>query len=357
MKAKLFFTCFFLYLSVITGYSAISGKDYIIKPTNDTIFGRIEPMSDIEFRSGVVFYDGDGIRRSFKPGEVSAFYIAGDNRYYETRDIRVDDYMKKVFLRCLVKGEVNLFIYRDHEEANTRFYYERDDYFTELSNTKARKTINGRTYNTYLSEYIMTLKGELVKICPGLLGSVDAVKYNERNLAGFIEKLNQCISPASQSVVFLSTKKIISRSEIVGGIGVDKDWPAKGTSFGIGFCQEIKWPELSRNIFFSYGLELGYGLTTKNTIDQQWSYQKVSVPLNLNIEIRGMKVTPYFQAGVSFIHYFDLSNRSDENPQEGIIGGTVHPPGIGIGLKVKRLNSIVSTNLYETKIKLAWYFN
>ncbi len=356
MKSKLIIICLLLQTACFAGYSVMTGKDYIIKPPNDTLFGRIELLSDIEFRNEVTFYDGEGKATSYKPGEISAFYIEEDNRYFEARDIQANDTTVKVFLRCLVKGEISLLLFRDYEEANIRYYYERGDYFAALYNTKGTRTINGKLYSVYNSEYITTLKKELVNICPGLLGSVDAVKYKEKELADFIEKLNKCISPTSRSATYLATNRTTVRTGIIAGAGFDKDWPAEGSSFGAGFFQEIKMPEISRHISLSYGLELGYGFTVKDELGNSWSYQKISVPVNINIEVTGLKVTPYFLGGVNFIHYLDLSNKSDEDPTEGITGGTVYPLSIGCGIKVKKLNFILITNVFDTRFKLAWYF-
>lgn len=356
MKGKFFFLSILMQLSVLVGYSSVAGRDYIVKQSQDTLYGRVEIMSDIEFRTVVNFHDQEGKMTSYSPGDVIAFYIEEDNRYFEFRVILLNNSPAEVFLRCLVKGEVSLFLFRDYEEANTFYYYQRGDFFSPLYNTKVQKSVKGTLYNTYNSEYLITLKNELVNICPGLLGSVDAVKYEEKALVGFIDKVNQCISPEGRSDIFLVKKNVNISPAISAGAGADKGWPAKGISFGVGFYQEVKMPELSRIIFISYGLELSYGFTAADTMSDRFSYQKVCLPVNLNIEIKGLEVTPYFLAGFSLIHYFDLQNKADENPPVGITGGTVFPLNIGCGIKVKRLNFIINANTYETRFKLAYHF-
>ncbi|TNF42914.1 MAG: hypothetical protein EP313_00155 [Bacteroidetes bacterium] len=356
MKGRLILTCCLLQLSLLSGYGAENGKDFIIKITKDTVFGKAEILSDIEYRTSIPFYDEKGEKTRYSPEEVQAFYIGEDNRYFESKTIMMNGESVKVFLRCLVKGETSLYLLRDFEEPTLSFYYQRKDYFATLDNTKTVKNIDGRLYNVYNYEYIATLKNELVDICPGLLGSVDEVKYSEKELASFIEKVNKCLSPEIPSNTYMANNRFEFRTGIITGAGLDRYYPAKGTSFGVGFYQEVKLPETSRALFLSYGLELGYGLTVKDTLNNRWSYQKVSVPILINYEFGGQKITTYILAGVNFLHYLDLNKKTRESPTEGITGGTVYPLTIGCGAKTKRLNLIFTSNIFDTRLKLGYYF-
>jgi hypothetical protein len=345
-----------LQLLFLSGYGAENRKDFIIKITKDTVFGKAETLSDIEYRTSISFYDEKGNMTRYSPEEIQAFYIGEDNRYFESKTIMMNGERVKVFLRCLVKGEASLYLLRDFEEPALSFYYQRGDYFAKLDNTKTAKTIDGKLYNVYNYEYIATLKNELVNICPGLLGSVGAIKYSDKELASFIEKVNKCLPSEIPSSTYMAKNRIEFRTGIIAGAGLDREYPAKGTSFGLGFYQEVKLPETSRALFLSYGLELGYGLTVRDTLNNRWSYQKVSVPILINYEFGGQKITTYILAGVNFLHYFDLNKETRESSVHGITGGTGYPATIGCGVKTKRLNLILTTNTFDTRLKLGYYF-
>ena len=136
-----FFLIVVIQLTVLNVYSADSGKDYIIKLTNDTVYGKIESQSDIDFRTSLLFYDNEGKMTTYSPNEILAFYIDEDNRFFESKKVLLNGTYYVFFLRCLVKGEVSLYLLREKEEEESRFYYEKEEKFIELSNMYVFKPI------------------------------------------------------------------------------------------------------------------------------------------------------------------------------------------------------------------------
>lgn len=354
MKTHLTFLIIFSFVSFNSLFSSNELSDgFIVHQSNDTIYGKIVVKSDIDLHASLEFKGVDGNIFNFSPKEIKAFYIESDNRLFESKCVKSGDVYDCFFMRCLVKGYISFYLIR-HERAN-RFFLEKEDKLVELVNSVTQRRINSKTYNLYGYEYVSTIKLNFLTDCPEMQSSADELKFNEKDILSFVEQLNICNNKGIPTKIYISSNKVIKNNGISVGFGKNTSYPAKGLSFGVGFSQELRKPELSRNLYLSYGLDFNYGIKVS---DDQYleSYSLIALPLNVNLEFGKSKVQPYISGGFQLLTYIrKLKPMLWQTKDNDTL--TVFPLNLGCGLKTKRVNIFFSYNIFDTRVKFIYYLN
>jgi hypothetical protein len=350
MKTQLLLLIGIIQLAGLNVVAAELYNGYIITHENDTIYGKIEYLPDAKYRTSLIFYDKDGRECRFSPTDIKAFYLENDNRYFESREISTNDTKETLFLRCLVKGEVSLFMLRGKNE--TRFFAESENKFVELLNTEIEKEINGIVYSTYKYEYVLILKTEFITKCPELLHLTDNVKFDENSLARFIESYNNCVDKDHVCKVYLMKKNVLQ--EIGVYLSFSKQYFLySGFSYGAGFCYEIKYPEFSRSIFFSTGLGFEYGLMPGDHFnDYETDLYKISVPVYFNFQLGHRKAQPSLIAGFKFNTLIAIENGPY---RKHTYVELYFPLTVGGSLKIKDFNIQITANAFEAIFAVTYY--
>ncbi|MBN1187510.1 MAG: hypothetical protein JXB49_34860 [Bacteroidales bacterium] len=161
------FTClviFFLVLTVDTYTQRDLKKGYIITSENDTIIGFINLKSNINNSTECEFYKSqDSKPELFTPQNIKEYRI--DNyKYYVSKDIKINNQEKKVFLEFLVEGIVNLYFYGD--ALNDHYFIEKEGALYPLSNNlRDVKGENDVMYQKRSNQYMGVLN-QLFKDSP-----------------------------------------------------------------------------------------------------------------------------------------------------------------------------------------------
>ena len=105
---------------------------FIIKKTNDTIFGFINLKSNYSFSKMCEFKQHtDSPTEIYTVEGIKSFRIE-NQKYYIAKEVTIDSVKRKIFLEFLVEGIVNLYYYRD--KVDEFYFIEKDNAIYPLSN-------------------------------------------------------------------------------------------------------------------------------------------------------------------------------------------------------------------------------
>jgi hypothetical protein len=112
------------------------------------------------------------------PDEVSEYGFA-NKRVYVSREIRIDDTTRRVFLERLTDGKISLYYYRGNSKL---FFIEKDDSsLIEISKNEGNEK----------STYIARLR-EITEDCPGMAEVADFVGYSKKSMQLFFNRYKKC---------------------------------------------------------------------------------------------------------------------------------------------------------------------
>jgi hypothetical protein len=134
-------------------------------------------------------------------------YGFNDGRVYVSRDIRINDSLRRVFLLRLVKDSTSLYYYRDEQQK--KYFLEKNK--GELINIPRRDPENtGITYRKKLSG--------LTSDCPYSGESAKLVNFHKISMERFVERYNSCKNRAFPYLKYgvyagFGFSKLIARKE------------------------------------------------------------------------------------------------------------------------------------------------
>lgn len=357
MKTKLFFLFLLMHVLSLKTYSIDLQKGYIINQNRDTIFGKIKNQSDIDFNKFLFFYDKEGKETRYLPDEIIAFYLEDDDKLFESKKILSNGDTKEYFLRCLVKGKISFYSLKDYK--TDKYFLQKGDELLELKNTPLEREINGVIYNTFKFEYIASLKLEAQNYCPELLSKIDDLKFTQRDLSNYVEKYNYCIDK-DQKIGIYQSKSDQGAFRTGINLTIGKSFPQlnNGWSSGLGISEEIRFPGLSRKLFFDLGLKFEYGKCPGDDYENKHDFYNISLPVYLNFDLSSQKLKPFLIAGVQFAANIKgtTSHKTYSWTDKPELIFTL-PPTIGAGIEYKASKIFVTVNRLEIKFQAAYYFN
>ena len=186
---------------------------YIIQLNRDTIKGLIKADLESDLTSAVKFKNDEGsVLKEYRPADLLGFGI-GKDMYKSMRFVNTaeDSVTETAFVKQLVKGEYNLYAYRKPD----RFFYllQKDTilYFLydEVSRGTGEIIQKGNFYN-YLN---------LIAVpCEKLTNLVGRVGFNDKDMAGFISKVDNCETPGIATNYYQKPKTLIQPMIFAGGL-------------------------------------------------------------------------------------------------------------------------------------------
>jgi hypothetical protein len=314
----------------------IFDSGYIIRPDRDTVKGFIKADLESDLISVVQFkHDESSVLKQFGPTDLLGFGIGKDiyksMRFLNTAE---DSVIETAFVKQLVKGEYNLYAYRKPD----RFFYliEKDTilYFLydEVSRGTGEIMQKGNYYN-YLS---------LIAVpCEKLTNLVGRVGYNDKDMASFISKVDDCETPGKATNYFQKPKTLVQPMIFVGGLPV-----AEMNQFTASFILHITLPRIDKKTSVNIGIN--YSSLIRKTeersdyfflYDLLTHYQIFSVPVTFQYNFTTSRVQPYFYAGISPAY----TSRST-NTRNYSIPASDHDFGLslvaGVGVQVRAISKL-----------------
>jgi outer membrane protein W len=333
-----FIKCLIILCSLCSCLSAQQNFDpgYIIKLNQDTLKGYIRADLESELTSIVQFRTNESsVLQEFGPAELLGFGIGPDiyksMRFSNTAE---DSIMETAFVKQLVKGEYNLYAYRKPD----RFFYllQKDTilYFLydEVSRNTGEIVQKGNVYN-YLN---------LIAVpCEKLTNLVIRVGYNDKDMATFVSKVDDCESPGVATNFYQKPKTLVQPMIFAGGLPI-----AQKNQFTAGLILHITLPRIDKKTSINIGIN--YSSLTKTSearsdyyflYDLLTHYQIFSVPVTFQYNFTTSRVQPYFYAGLSGAY-----TAKTTNSQNNMIPLSDHEFGLslvaGLGIQMRLVSQL-----------------
>jgi len=155
-------------------------RGYIIKNSKDSISGLVKYGAEKKNTAHSVFKEPGKSKVSFSPDDIVAYGFYGDKQYISMEIPSMKG--KKVFVKVLSKGPINLYEYRS-------IFLVKKDSLMELPLPKS-KTVE--TESGMRTRQDNTYKGLLNFLVSDCKMSADDSKYDEKDLTNLINNYNRC---------------------------------------------------------------------------------------------------------------------------------------------------------------------
>lgn len=330
---KLFFLVFILLFGTQVFCQSDFRSGYIIKNSNDTIYGLIDYRGNaVNTKSCSFKKSEDADRQRFSPQDLIGYRFT-NSKYYVSRVVQLAKSKEEIFLEYLINGIVDIYFYRD-ENGGHFLVDQGDGNLYELKNEEKMVHINNVDYIIESKEYVGLLKsifGESMDI----VKQVDQVSLNHKSLIKIAHKYHNEVCPNEQCVIYEGVVvKPISKFGLLVGMNAytvkDQsgypDFPVELYYFqnsdfniaffpSIGFFYKRNMPKVNEKIYFQY--EFTYNrvklnsYTTFNDYDFNLTYlndvrftrNSINNAGSFRYEFPRGKFRPSFHLG-AFINYF-----------------------------------------------------
>jgi hypothetical protein len=304
---------------------------YILATNRDTVKGFVEIAMESELTQSVKFKrDLNSTVKEYTPSEIKGFGI-GKEVYQSMQFLNtVNKIPVKAFVRQLITGEYNLFSYITPDR---KFYLLQKDtifYFIYDRVTTNRGEIDEEgNYQNYL--HFISIN------CDKISNLYDRVGFNDRDMSGFVLKVDNCLSAGKATSFYEKPKTKMQPYIFVGG------FPVSGMNqFTANFYLRFTTPRVDKKTSINMGLYYSY--TTVETSERSDYYslytlvthnQVYSVPVTFQYNFTSTLVQPYFYAGISAAYSTKTANSFTTGiPSSSNKFGVALVVGIGIEVKI-----------------------
>ena len=229
---------------------------YVINNSNDTLYGKIAYRKDKKMSQICKFKTQERKVVKYTPYDIAAFRFS-DSKYFVSRE--VSD--KKVFLEYLVKGQVNIYYFRDGRNTNL-YYIDKDGMpLTALPYKEGYDIIDGKqsfystnTHKKILYSYMLD--------APEVQKPINLMtKPEHRDLIKLAEDYHRAVcTDDSPCMVFAKKQPLIKLDmDVVGGMTYFfKDWDGMVfkdiSAFTGGVLLNFWMPRRNEKIYLRTGL-------------------------------------------------------------------------------------------------------
>ena len=301
-----FFKCLAIFILIHFKLNAQKSFDqgYIVKYAQDTVRGLVAVALNRDLTHSVKFKKEESAElKEYKPADLLGFGIGNDiyiSKYF--LNAAQDSVMETAFVKQLVKGEYSLYSYSKDEliyyllQKDTTVYFLYDRVTDNLGEIKQEGN-----YMNYLN---------LISInCEKLANRYSRLVYNEKDLADFVLKVDNCSSNEKAISYYQKPKSVMQAFAFVGG------FPPNLTQFTANFTLQFSLPRIYKNLSFNVGVN--YSNTTKmtqvrdggnNLLNITNKYSVISVPFTIQWNFTTSRLQPLFYAGLSGGFYNETSS-------------------------------------------------
>lgn len=305
MKNELRFLVISLMLS--TSFLAEAQSDfrrgYIITNDGDTLHGLIDFRSYTTNTQACGFKpEGDASPMVFKPGDIQAYRIM-DDKYYVSRSVDTEEGPKELFLEYLIKGEANIYYYRDNKGEHY-LIDKRGAPLSELPYHKEEVVIEDVTRFKETTKHIGLLKAYMSD-CPALYNRIESLKKPDHdNLVALAKDYHQLTCNDNSCIIYSKRKPAIG---VAAEPTASFSWFRHGTGIytGTGLVLHLWSPRSNERLYFKTGYMYTRGVLYEGYNDE---HERVGIelpihkiPVQLEYLVPGRVIQPRFNWGINLI--------------------------------------------------------
>jgi len=198
---------FLLFLNFIAITALLNAQDlregYILSK-GDTIKGILKFQGDIKNSKECIFTSDIETEKILLPFEIDG-YMFKNGKYYVSKYVIKSDTTLKVFAEYLVKGQKDLFYYRDY----TGFHYlinTNDSSLIEIPYKQEVVNIDGKSYLRESKRHIGLLKSYFSD-CPSIYSQIENLKKPDaKNLISITKTYHEVVCGENSCVVYKKQK-------------------------------------------------------------------------------------------------------------------------------------------------------
>jgi hypothetical protein len=314
-----FFKCLAIFILIHFTLNAQQSFDpgYIVKYAQDTVRGFIAVALNRDLTHSVKFKKEESAElKEYKPADLLGFGIGNDiyiSKYF--LNAAQDSVMETAFVKQLVKGEYSLYSYSKDElffyllQKDTTVYFLYDRVTDNLGEIKQE--------GNYLNYLNLISAG-----CEKLANTYSRIVYNDKDLADFVLKADNCSSNEKATNYYQKAKSEIHEIAFVGG------FPPNLTQFTANFTLQFSLPRVYKNLFFNIGVNYSFTAIQSSLNDYNHdvytnNYSIISIPFTIQYNFTTSRFQPYFCAGFSGSIYNETSSYytygEPQNPQHFVV--------------------------------------
>lgn len=273
---------------------------FIIKTSNDTLYGEIDYRGDLLMSKVCRFKYSDNSIKEYYPNDIQAYkFIEG--KYYVSKDING----KKWFLECLIKGMLNIYYMRDNEKDH--YYLDKENVkLTEIPYDEGIKYIGYKQVHYKTTKHIGLLN-YYTQDAPDFQSKIQSIKTPRHgNLIKLAEEYHNAVCKDEKCIIYekvlppITLELIIDLGLISRNYRSKEDIYAEYIRDNRNFYREIGlsfgMPRVNENMFFY----IGYGFTEDLIDSSGVQYRDYRIPLIFTYQYPKYKLHPTFGYGFGF---------------------------------------------------------
>ncbi len=203
MKKISFLPCLLLF-NVFAYSQSLFSPGYIVKTNSDTIKGLLKQDVESKLIYGIYFKSDENASQQFFPvADLYGAYFSSGMSYsgiifYDSLNQKPDTLLARV----LVKGDLDLYTYKEKE---TRYFIIKDKMDSSYLLYNDVKAVQGELLQMGNYKGILSF---LSRECSKVSQNLERMNFNEKEIATYVQTLNNCINPsASSKLHYIKPKK------------------------------------------------------------------------------------------------------------------------------------------------------
>ncbi len=178
---------------------------YIISNQGDTISGKLSYQGDIRNSKECILHTEGKVQKKYQPFEIDG-YMFHSGKYYISKYIIKTDTILKVFAEYLVKGQKDLFLYRDHSGFHYLINYN-DSSLIEIPYKQEISVVDGKAYMRESTIHIGILKAYFSD-CPSIYSQIENLKKPDtKELISITKEYHKEVCGENSCIVYQKQKK------------------------------------------------------------------------------------------------------------------------------------------------------
>lgn len=300
---------------------------FIVTKQNDTIQGFIKEQFSLQEYNILFKPFSSSEEVVYQPNQISEYFLS-NNQLFESQFINLKGIKTEVFLKCLIRGEVNLYSFFDKNLAYHFYIETKENGIRELKyiESKMFDEDTGKEYLHKKKEYVGELTFAL-KDCKNIANQINNVSLKEAALARLIKQYHNC---KNEEFIEFVKQKSKSKLEIEFGVLVGANLRfeefdrTKNTRWGRNINPFIKF--YLPNSRKRYSAEFRYNWSTTGVGNRIVDTQ--SIQLRVNQHFKRTENSIYPKIGVDF-------NLMNYNGNGAVFG-------LGYDIKISKLKLITN---------------